>query len=63
MWIVQSKEEVLTANILYLFTEAISPSLNQNLVFVAGCVVAVVAMDVWNDGLQIQGIKGQLPTS
>ncbi|XDV46842.1 hypothetical protein PO909_016670, partial [Leuciscus waleckii] len=25
-------------------TEAISPSLNLNLVFVAGCVVAVVAM-------------------
>jgi len=27
-----------------LFPEAISPSLNLNLVFVAGCVVAVVAM-------------------
>lgn len=35
---------VWNANVPYLLPEAISPSLNLNLVFVAGCVVAVVAM-------------------
>ncbi len=44
MWIVKSKDEILTANVPYSFPEAISPSLNLNLVFVAGCVIAVVAM-------------------
>ncbi len=44
MRFVQSKDEVLTNNVPYLFPEAISPSLNLNLVFVAGCVIAVVAM-------------------
>ncbi len=44
MQTLQSKDEVLNANVPYLFTETISPSLNLNLVFVAGCVVAVIAM-------------------
>lgn len=39
-----SKVKALNANVPYSFPEAISPSLNLNLVFVAGCVVAVVAM-------------------